>query len=105
MKLRQSIKPIKTISIGRVHHAGEVPQTVARPFPVQCPPSPARWRPPGPQRADVCYNCNKPGHYAAQCAEPYRPRERKPTPPHRVNPAVEGPGSSDESDIDASKNE
>jgi len=49
--------------------------TTERPFtPVRTPPPP-RAAAPQANRADICYNCNEPGHFAAQCAEPYRPRE------------------------------
>jgi len=47
---------------------------VDRPFPVTQPRSRSRSPPlkESPQgRPDICYNCNKPGHFAAQCAEPY----------------------------------
>jgi len=39
-------------------------------------------------RTDSFYNFNKPGHFAAQCAEPYRPRERR-TPVIAVNAVTE----------------
>jgi len=48
------------------------------PFPVTQPRDPSRSPPPkeSPQtRTDICYNCIKPGHFAAQCADPYRSRE------------------------------
>jgi len=51
-----------------------------RPFPVTQPRARSRFPSPkeSPQaRTDICYNFNKPGHFAAQCAEPYRPRERR----------------------------
>jgi len=51
--------------------------TTERPFkPVRTPPPPRAAVPPA-NRADICYNCNKPGHFAAQRAEPYRPCERR----------------------------
>jgi len=53
---------------------------VDRPFPVTQQRARSRFPPPkeSPQaRTHVCYNCNKPGHFAAQCAEPYRPHERR----------------------------
>jgi len=55
---------------------------VDRPFLATQPRARSRSPPPkkSPQaRTDICYNCNKPGHFAAQCAEPYRPRERRPS--------------------------
>jgi len=29
------------------------------------------------RRPDIYYDCIKPGHFSAQCANPYRPRERR----------------------------
>jgi len=81
-KLRMSLKlpPLKTT---RVAYASPMPTrhtNVDRPFPVTPPRALSRSPPPkeSPQsRTDFCYNCNKPCHFAAQCAEPYRPRERR----------------------------
>jgi len=51
--------------------------TTERPSkPVSTPPPP-RAAVPQANRADICYNCNQPKHFAAQCAEPYRSRERR----------------------------
>jgi len=53
---------------------------VDRPFPVSQPRARSRSPPPkeSPQATtDMCYNCIKPGHFSAQCAEPHRPRERR----------------------------
>jgi len=64
---------------------------VDRPFPVTHPRSCSRSPPPkaSPQaRTDFCYNFNKPGNFAAQCAEPYQPRERR-SPVIAVNSVTE----------------
>jgi len=54
--------------------------TTERPFtPVRTPPPPQPAVSQG-DRADICYNCDKPGLFAAHCAEPYRPRERRKPP-------------------------
>jgi len=50
------------------------------PFPVTQPRARSRSPPPkeSPQaRTDICYNCHKPGHFAAQCAKQCRPRARR----------------------------
>jgi len=63
--------------------------TTERPLtPVRTPPPP-RAAVPQANPADVCYNCNKPGNFVAQCAEPYRPRERR-QPPIGVHAIADG---------------
>jgi len=82
-KLRLSLK-LRRLQTSKVAYASPMPTphtNVDRPFPVTQPR--ARSRSPAPKespqaRTDICYNGNKPGHFAAQCAEPYRPRERRP---------------------------
>jgi len=54
--------------------------TTERPFnPVRTSP-PFRTAVPQADRADICFDCNMPGHFTAQSAEPYRPRERRQPP-------------------------
>ena len=62
----------------KVAHATQDQRTTTeRPFtPVRTPPPP-RAAVPKANRADISYNINKTGHFAAQCAEPYRFRERR----------------------------
>ena len=63
--------------------------TTERPFtPVRTLPPP-RAAVSQANRDDICYNCNKPGHFAAQCAEPYGPRERR-RPPIGVHAFADG---------------
>jgi len=82
-KLRLSLK-LSRLQTTKVAYASPMPTrhtNVERPFPVTQPRARSRSHPPKetPQaRTDICYNCNRPGHFAAQCAEPYRPRERRP---------------------------
>jgi len=82
-KLRLSLK-LPRLQTTKVAYASPMPAphtSVDRPFPVTQPRARSRCPPPkeSPQaRTDICYNCNKPGHFAAQCPEPYRPRERRP---------------------------
>jgi len=81
-KLRLSLK-LPRLQTTKVAYASPMPTrhpNVDRPFPVTQPRARSLYPPPkeSPQaRTDICYNCNKPGHFAAQCAEPYRPRERR----------------------------
>jgi len=83
---------------------------VDRPFQVTQRPARSRFPPPkeSPQaRTDICYNCNKPGHFAAQCAEPYRPRERRPSviAVNSVTEDTKPPAESDSNESTDSKNE
>ena len=63
--------------------------TTERPFITVRTPPPPRAAVPQANQADIFYNCNKPGHFAAQCAEPCRPRERG-QPPIGVHAIAEG---------------
>ena len=82
--LRLSLK-LPRLQTTKVAYTSPMPTRhtyVDRPFPVTQPRARSRTPPPkeSPQaRTDICYNCDKPGHFAAQCAEPYRPRERRPS--------------------------
>jgi len=81
-KLRLSLE-LPRLQTTKVAYASPMPTRhpiVDRPFPVTQPR--ARSLSPSPKkspraRTDICYNCIKPSHFAAQCAEPYRPRERR----------------------------
>jgi len=101
-KLRLSHK-LPRLQTTKVAYALPMPTrhtNVDRPFPVTQPRARSRSPPPkqSPQaRTDICYNCNKPGHFAAQCAEPYRPRERRP-PVISVNSVTEDTKPATESD-------
>jgi len=76
-KLRLQLKMTRPTAIKFAHATQDQRTTTERPFtPVRTPPPP-RAAVPQANRADICYNCNKPGYFAAQCAEPYRPRERR----------------------------
>jgi len=79
-KLRLQLKMSRPTAIKVAYAAQDERTTTERPFtPVRTPPPP-RAAVPQAKRADICYNCNKPGHFAAQCAEPYRPRELRQPP-------------------------
>jgi len=105
-KLRLSLK-LPRLQTTKVAYASPVPTrhtNVDRPFPVTQTRAPSGSPPPkeSPQaRSDICYNCNKPGHFAAQCADPYRPRERRP-PVIAVNSVTEDTKPAAESDSNAS---
>ena len=102
-KIRLSLK-LPRLQTTEVAYASPMPtrQTnVDRPFPVTQPWDRSSCPPPkeSPQaRTDICYNCNKPGHFAAQCAEPYRPRDRRP-PVIAVKSVTEDTKPTAESDI------
>jgi len=75
-KLRLQLKMTRPTAIQVCYATQDQWTMTERPFtPVRTPPPP-RAAVPQAIRADICYNCNMPGHSAAQCAEPYRPRER-----------------------------
>jgi len=83
-KLRLSLE-LPRLQTTKVAYASPMPTrhtNVDRFFPVTQLRARSRSPPPkeSPQsRTDICYNCKKPGHFAAQCAEPYRPRECRPS--------------------------
>jgi len=94
-KLRLHFKMTRPTAIKVAYATQDQRTTTERPFtPVRTPPPP-RAAVPQANRADICYNCNKPGHFAAQCAEPYRPRERR-QPPIGVHALAEGNVEEDE---------
>jgi len=100
--LRLSLK-LPRLQTTKVAYASPMPTrhtNVDRPFPVTQPR--ARSRSPSPKespqaRTDTFYNCSKPGHFAAQRAEPYRPRERRP-PVISVNSVTKDTEPNSESD-------
>jgi len=74
-KLRLQLKMTRPTAIKVAYATQDQRTTTERLFtPVRTPPPP-RAAVPQANRADICYNCNKPRRFAAQCAEPYRPRE------------------------------
>jgi len=79
-KLRLQLKMTRSTAIKIVHATLDRRVTTERPFTQVRTPPPPRAAIPQANRADICYNCSKPGHVAAQCAEPYRPRERRQLP-------------------------
>ena len=88
-KLRLKLKDTRPTAVKVAYATQHQRTTTERPFtPVPTPPPP-RAAVPQANRADICYNCNKPGHFAAQCAEPYRPRERR-QPTIGVNAIADG---------------
>jgi len=94
-KLRLQLKMTRPMAIKVAHATQDQRTTTERSFtPVRTPPPP-RAAVPQANRADICYNCNKPGHFAAQCAEPYRPRERR-QPPISVHALADGNVEEDE---------
>jgi len=105
-KLRLSLK-LPRLQTTKVAYASPMPTrhtNVDRRFQVTQPRARSRSPPPkeSPQaRTDICYNCNKPGHFAARCAEPYRPRERRP-PVIAVNSVTEDTKPTAESDSNES---
>jgi len=111
-KLRLSLK-LPRLQTTKVAYASPMPTrhtNVDGPFPATQPRALSRSPPPNesPQaRTDICYNCNKPGHFAAQCAEPYRPRERRPSviAVNFVTEDTKPPAESDSNESTGSKNE
>jgi len=76
-KLRLQLKMIRRTAIEVAYAPQNQRTTTERPFiPVRRPPPP-RAAFPQANRADICYNLNLPGHFAAQCGEPYRPLDRR----------------------------
>ena len=88
-KMRLQLKMTRPTAIKVAYATQDQRTTMDRPFtPVRTPPPP-RAAARQANRADICYNCNKPGHFAAKCAEPYRPRERR-QPPVGVHAIADG---------------
>jgi len=79
-KLRLQLKMTRPTAIKVAYATQDQRTTTERPFTPVCTPPPPRAADPQANRADICYNCNMPGHFAAQCAEPYRPCERRQPP-------------------------
>ena len=81
-KLRVPLK-LPRLQTPKVAYASPMPTrhpNVDRPFPATQLRARSRFPPPkeSPQaRTDLFSNCNNHGHFAAQCAEPYGPRERR----------------------------
>jgi len=68
-KLRLQLKMTRPTAIKVAYATQDQRTATERPFsPVRTPPPP-RAAVPQANRADICYNCNKPGHFAAQRAE------------------------------------
>jgi len=79
-KLRLQLKMTCPMAIKAAYATQDQRPKTERPFtPVRTPPPP-RAAVPQANWADICYSCNKSGHFAAQGAEPYRPRERRQPP-------------------------
>jgi len=79
-KLRLQLKITRPTAIKVVYATQDQRTTTERPFTSVRIPPPPRAAFPQANPAEIWYNCNKPGHFAAQCAEPYRPRERRQSP-------------------------
>jgi len=107
-KLRLQLKMTHPMAIKVAYATQDQQTTTERLFtPVRTPPPP-RAAVPQANRADICYNCNKPRRFAAQCAEPYRPREHRQL-PIGVHAIAEGNVEEDEIEypadaVDDSKN-
>jgi len=107
-RLRLQLKITRPTAIKVAYATQDQRTTTERPFtPVHTPPPP-RAAVPQANRADISYNCNKLGHFAAQCAEFYRPREHR-QPPIGVHAIADGNVKEDEIEhpadaVDDSKN-
>jgi len=88
-KLRLQLKLTLPTAI-KVAYATQDPRTTTEGLftPVRNPPAP-RAAAPQTNWSGICYSCNKPGHVAAQCAEPYHPRECR-QPPVSVHAIADG---------------
>ena len=94
-KMRLQIEMTRPTAIKVAYATQDQRTTMERPLtPIRTPPTP-RAAAPQANRADICYNCSKPGHFAAQCVEQYRPRERRQSP---VGVHAIADGDSDEKD-------
>jgi len=107
-KLRLQLKMTRPTAIKVAYATQDQRTTRVRPFTRVRTPPPPRAAVPQANWADICYNCNKPGHFSAQCAEPYRPRERH-QPPFGVHAIADGKVEEDETEhsadaVDDSKN-
>jgi len=76
-KLRLQLRITRPTAIKVAYATQDQQTTTERPFTMVCTPPPPRAAVPQATRADICHKCNKPGNLAAQCTEPYRPRERR----------------------------
>jgi len=107
-KLRLQLKMTRSTAIKVAYATQDQRTTTERPFTPACTPPTPRAAVPQANRADICYTCHKLGHFAAQCAEPYLPRERR-QPPIGVHAVAEGNVEEDEVEhpavaVDDSKN-
>jgi len=94
-KLRLQLKMTRPTAIQVAYATKDQRTMTERPFTQVRTPPPPPAAVPEASRADICYNCNKPGHLAAQCAEPYRPRERR-QPPVGVHAIADGDTADEE---------
>jgi len=94
-KLRLQLKMTRPAAIKVAYATQDERTTTELPFTPVCTPPPPRAAVPQANRADICSNCNKPGHFAAQCAEPYHPRGRR-KPPIGVHAIADGNVEEDE---------
>jgi len=107
-KLRLKLKKTRPTAIKVTDATQDQRKTMERTLtPVRTPPPPMTASPQS-SRVDICYSCKKPEHFAAQCDESYRPRERH-QPPVGVHAIADGDAEDDATkdpaeDINASKN-
>jgi len=107
-ELRLQLKMIRPTAMKVAYATQDQPTMMERPFsPVRTSLLP-RAAAPRANRADICYSCNKPGLFAAEFVESYRPRERR-RPPVGVHAITNGDTKDDATedpteDINASQN-
>ena len=107
-KMRLQIKMTRPTAIKDAYATQDQRTTSERPStPVRTLPLP-RAAVSQANRADIFYNSSRPGHVSAQCAEQYRPRERR-RPPIGVHALADGNVEEDEVEhpadaVDDSKN-